>query len=446
MTQDEQAEQHRLRRTTRHLILSIGAVAVFGLALLALYVLMPRSPEPTPPSPSPTPTTPVPQPQQQTVLIQATTAAGALGNVLTAISDDAQPQAVLLAVPADLVVSAPGVPAQPLAQTVTSLDTLRSATSVAATLGVRVDATWRLDRKALAGLVDSVAGITVTVAERARVRDAEGEVVLVLRRGRQRLTGTAASWYAVGQVAGQTDLAATARFEHVLLRTLARLPDSDLAIRESLTALGALAPSTIGTQDLATYLHGLSGAVRRGWLLRGTIPSTQIRLGTDAFPDPDSGAGADPDTDTDAGPDTDTGGSPDRVVLPIDYRWTQYAEATPLIRRTLPAALWQASEQGPPRVLVTAPNSAPGWLGHADRVLSDADFVFVDGRGTPHRSPPGSRITVRGPAQWGRDVATALGIPTDRVRQVASATEGPPWADVAVSLGRRWTPGTGDEE
>lgn len=425
MSEEEHAEQHRLRRTTRHLILSIAAVAVFGLALLAVTVLVPR-PEPVPPSPSPSPSpSPGPlDPQQQTVLIQASTSAGAFGNVLTAHSEAADPNGVLLAIPSDLVVSSPGVPAQPLSDTIDSIDTLRPAAAVAATLGVRVDASWRLDRKALAGLVDSVSGITVTVPERVRVRDEDGQVVLALRPGRQRLSGTSASWYAVGPVPDQTDLQASARFEEVLLRTLARLPDSDLDIREALTALGALAPSTIATQDLAVYLHDLSEAVRVGAVTRATVPSTQLRLGTDR---------------------DDNG-----VITNVDYRWTDYAQAAPLVRDVLPAALWEAGVQGPARALVMQPATEPGWLGYADAALSGAGFVFVDGRGTPHRSVRRSSVTVRGPAEWGRDVAATLGIPADRVAVEAAATtghppKGAPWADVDVTLGRRWVPGAGDD-
>lgn len=418
---DEEAERHRLRRTTRHLLQSVGAVVLFGLALVGLYFLVPRTPDPPPPVPNPTPSGSPVQPQQQTLLIQATTAAGALGSVLTGYAPAAGGSGVLLAVPADLVVAAPGVPPQPLQQTVATIDTLRSATTLAATLGVRVDATWRLDRKALAGLVDSVSGITVTVPSRVRVRDEEDEVVLVLRPGRQRLSGTDASWYAVGSVPEQTDLAATARFDEVLLRTLARLPDSDVAIRESLTALGALAPSTIATQDLATYLRDLSATIRAGALVRGAIPSTQVRLGLSR--------------------------DEDGVTTQITYRWTDYREATPLIRAALPAALWQVGVQGPPRVLVLAEAEQPGWLGYADGALTGAGFVFVDGRGTRHGTGERSHVLGRGSAARAPEAAATLGIPEEQVEtsKAQPVPVGRPWADVDVNLGRTWTPGGGDE-
>lgn len=413
---DEEAERHRLRRTTRHLLLSVGAVVLFGLAVLTLYLAMPRSPEPPPPTPDPTPSGSPLNPQQQTVLIQATTADGALGSVLTGYAPAAGGSGVLLAVPADLVVSAPGVSPQPLSQTVATLDTLRSATTLAATLGVRVDATWRLDRKALAGLVDSVSGITVTVPSRVRVRDDDGEVVLVVRPGRQRLSGTDASWYAVGAVPEQTDLAATERFDEVLLRTLARLPDSDVAIRESLTALGALAPSTIATQDLATYLRGLAATVRTGALTRRTVPSTEIRLGVQRD---EQGA-----------------------LQELSYRWTDYRAATPLIRTAFPAALWQVGVQGPPRALVLAETDQPGFLGYADGALTGAGFVFVDGRGTPHRTGQHSHVLGRGSVSRAPEAASALGIPGDRVETTRTqpVPVGRPWADVDVNLGRSWKP------
>ena len=86
---------------------------------------------------------------------------------------------------------------EPLRLSVASLDSQRPATLVGATTGIRIDASWRMDRKALAGLVDPAGGVTVMIDRRTRILDDQGAVALTLRPGRQRLSGFAASWYAV---------------------------------------------------------------------------------------------------------------------------------------------------------------------------------------------------------------------------------------------------------
>lgn len=409
----EDSEDRRLRRTGRHLLFSLIAVGLFGLAFLALYLLTPdREPPPGPsPAPSPSPTVVT---DNLTVLIQASTREGAMGNMLTAVQplpQGAANRAVLLSLPHDLVVAAPGAEEQVLADTIGSLDTLRPTAAVAATLGVHIDASWRLERKALAGLVDSVNGVVVDVSERTRIRDEDSQLVVALRPGVQRLSGTTASWYAVGEVIGGTDSQQAQRFAEVLTKTLARLPGDELAIRESLTALGTLAPSTIATQDLAAYLNELSGAIRQGALTSATLPTTSFLEG------------------------------------PADLRWTDFEEATPLLRRTLPDSLWQADVDGPARVLVRVPPRRAGWTGYVRNTLAGAGFVFVDGRGTRDSSKPTS-LLVRGNPRWAQRLGQLLAIPRSATRVVAAPTVPPPrglpWADADLTLGPAYVPGVGD--
>lgn len=404
MTEAEQeAEAHRLRRTTRHLVLSLAAVALFAVAFGAIY-LKTRQPEPPPPSPAPSVSpSPTPAPvTRETLLLQATTPTGAVGNLLVGVApdDETAPPASLVPLPADLVVAAPGVSPQPLSRTVDSLDTLRPANTVAATLGVRVDASWRMDRKALAGLVDSVGGVTAEVADPLKLRDETGAVVLRLRAGRQRLSGTDASWFAVGDVRGGTVAAATDRFLSVITPTLRRLPDSDVAIRESLTALGALAPTTIGTQELADFLLELGTAVRSGGAVSETLPTAEVGV---------AGASAE---------------------------WLSYAGATPRLRSLLPYAQWQAGIDGPARVLVAAARPTPEVMSGARAAVTGAGFVFVDGRGDRVSGERRTRIQVRGPRALATQVATALGTPGAAVERVPrGALQGAPWADADVVLG-----------
>lgn len=407
---EKQAEEHRLRRTTRHLIFSVAAVAAFAVAFAAIYWWAsgrPVEPEPSPPPVSPTSTpqpTPVPA-DRETLLLQATTPVGAMGNLLTGLPSEPGRKATLLPLRADLIVSDPRNGPAPLSQTVSGFDTLRPSTSVSATVGVRVDASWRLDRKALAGLVDSVAGVPVDVDQPLRIRDETGQVVLRLPSGRQRLSGTQASWYAVGQVRGQTPELATQRFQSVITATLLRLPASDVEIRESLTALGALAPSSIGTQELANYLLDLSDALKADQVVTVDLPVSEISF-----------AGS-------------------------SVSWLDYSGATPILRARMPYALWQAGVDGPARVLVAAPQDPPGTLGYARTALTGAGLIFVDGRGTPTASNKRTSILVRGVAPLSTEIEAALGTPRAQVRTVpVSPLRGRPWADSDVVLGSDYDP------
>lgn len=396
--QHRAAEELRRRRTARHLGLSITAVVLFGLAVAVLYWSLDRSPDPPPASQD----KPAAVADRATLLIQVTTPQGAVGNVLTSVADPA----TTLLLPQNLVLSSRDSPPQPLRDSVAGIDTLRAAGMVASTLGVRVDASWRLDRKALAGLVDAVGGVAVSPPRRRVLRDDQGQAVLRVRPGRQRLSGSPASWYAVGQVRGEDAADAAVRFADVLRPTLARLPKDESAIREALTALGALSPSTVSTQALSRLLVDLSAGMAGG--------GDPVRL-----------------------PVTTIGRGPGSLA------WTDYDSATPLLRQQMRDSLWLAGGDVPPRVLVAAASGPPGRIMSTRSAVQDAGFVWVDGRGTPAAARARSSIQVRGDPRWGRVLADALDLP----RSVISgpARPGPlplgrPWADVDIVLGRDYRP------
>lgn len=400
-------EHARRRRTTRHLMFSAMAVAMFGGAIGALYWSDGETPQPSPTvsvSPSPTPTVAAVQP---TVLIQASGDSGAEVNLLTALSPEADSRAILISLQPDLMVSAPGTDSESIRTTVSSIDTLRAPSAVSATLGVRVDGSWRLDRKALAGLVDAAGGMTVRSKRVVRIRDGAGEVVLRIRRGDNDLTGAEASWYAVGSANRQSEAAARARGLQVFEHSLAALPNDVTKVRDTLTALGALAPTTIGAQALAEYLVDLGLALRSGDSVSFPVPTTATPIGQ------------------------------------TNYQWVDFNRATPKFRRTLPLAQWSTTTGLPPRVLVTSGTHQPGWIGSTRVPIEGLGYVFVDGRGTLIKKAKKTSITVRGIQPWGTNVSAALDLPEDSVGAVAEATTPPsgrPWSDVDVALQADYVP------
>ncbi|MDP4014356.1 MAG: LCP family protein [Candidatus Nanopelagicales bacterium] len=403
----DEREHERRRRTARHLRFTLAAAALFGVAILAVAWTSrhsePISPTTSPAaSPSATATLPTTQP---TLLIQATGTSGQVGNLLTGLGGSPGAASLVSVVPGNLVVSAPGVSSRPLSQTQSVLDPRLPESAVAATLGVRVDGSWRIDRKALAGLVDSVGGVTVNVPRRTRVIDGEDVVVLSLRKGTQALTGAQASWYAVGDVRRGTDVDAMSRFSAVMLPTLKNLPASDADLRETLTSLGWLAPATVATSDLATYLVGLADALRVGNVRTFTVPSTPVALR-------------------------------ERTL-----RWVRYDLATPLFRDGLPLAQWQAGDSLQPRVLVMTGSTRPGLIASTRSKIESGGYVFVDGRGTPAPATELSTVQARGPKSWAKRTAQLLGLPGGSVRSSQSkSASGQPWADVDVNLGEDYVP------
>jgi anionic cell wall polymer biosynthesis LytR-Cps2A-Psr (LCP) family protein len=403
-------ETSRKRRTTRHLLLSLAAVVIFGGAITVLAISDQEGAPPNPGRGSSTSASPSPSPTlgwvQPTILIQASGDAGSAVNLLTALSVEADPKAIMITLAPDLMVSAPGVDSESIRTTVSSIDTLRAPSAVSATLGVRIDGSWRLDRKALSGLVDAGGGLSVTLTEAVRVRDGSGEVALNLKTGVNSLTGAQAAWYAVGKINGESPVDQTERALVVFSDSLAALPNSVTAIRETLTSLGALAPTTIGAQALAEYLVEYRNAMNSGRRETFPIPTTSVALG------------------------------------PTQYEWVDFNRATPKLRKTLPLALWNTSDGSPPRVLVTNGTERPGLIGSTRISIENLGYIFVDGRGTKAETDAKSAIAVRGEEPWGLDVAKSLDL---RAKSVSNAPNGLPpegrrWAYVDVQLQENYEP------
>ena len=131
------------------------------MLLLALMVLFLVDPDPSgmPGQPSPTPSAePV---QQETLLVQVTLERSRAASLLIATGGDPD-QAVLLDLPQDMLL-VDGQNYTPLLDANLSLNPRLTTQATQNTLGVRVDGGWRMERKALAGLVDSVGTVSVTV-------------------------------------------------------------------------------------------------------------------------------------------------------------------------------------------------------------------------------------------------------------------------------------------
>ena len=394
----QQVEELRRRRTSQLVGASIVIALIFGIALLVLQLSSSNSSPNPDVSPTQSPTT-NPEPLE-TVMIRVVDEsdgeARVAGNMLTGIGTESVVDAVVLPMPDNLVVASNDVSPRPLRRP--GAGPRGSVDTVAATLGVRVDASWNLERKALAGLVDGVGGLFIDVPKRTVVRSNDGEVVDRFPKGRQRMSGTPASWYAVGQVRGQTAQDAMRRFESVMLASLSELPQREADIRQTLTALGALSPSTVPSEELSGYLLKLSGEIADANYQAVSLPVTDIG----------------------------------------ELAWTDYPQATPLLEKVMPENLWAITEVSPPRALVTAQVRPPGLIASTRDALIAVDFEWVDGRAVDVTNTQKTRILVNGPSDWGFTVAEALDLPRDTVKVNGKNSKRQALADVEVILGSEY--------
>lgn len=252
-------------------IVAVGAlVIVIVLGAIALI----RSP-----GASDTPA-PAPEPGVQTLLLQVLDGDGyAQGNVVIGVEAGVGSQADLLIVPASLLVPL-GDERVTLGTTSQSSDTLAGVAAVQQALSLRIDAGLTLDRLAFAGLIDSVGGVRVELEQPVLLPAiGTGDRRRVLGPGVVSLDGIAAADFALLRLPGEDDGARTERLLDVLVDVLSRLPVTQEAMRQVLTSLGSLAPSTVPTEALAPLLLTARSDIARGQVRSATLPVDVIRGG-----------------------------------------------------------------------------------------------------------------------------------------------------------------------
>ncbi len=123
--------------------------------------------------------------------------------------------------------------------------------------GVPVDGTLVMQRLALAGLVDAIGGIDLVSPKRYNISDVGQEPDYIVR-GMNHLTGSRAAAYAMFLVEGEPESDRINRLNSVLRSALSGLPNDPVRAEEVVSALGALARSTVPTStvvDILTYFN-----------------------------------------------------------------------------------------------------------------------------------------------------------------------------------------------
>jgi len=360
-----------------------GAIAlVIVLVVLAtavIGVLLTRGGEEEPlPVPQPSPSATALPDRPGTVLLQLKDASGkAVVNLLLG-GEPAEHSGSSLTLPPGLLIPTPSV--MSLQATPGSADTLAAKNGVSTLLLVRVDATLTLDRLALAGLVESVHGITVDVG-----------------LGSLTLDGISAADYATQLKPGEVESVRQERARAVITQALRGLPETDESMRQLLASLGSLARSTATNDELVPLLEQIHADALSGNMLKAELPVTVVASGV-----------------TDA------------VVV-------DDAAAHRLIARLFPSDQLTTGQTPLPRAVLESAGASAGYLLKVRRQLTDAGVAVIDG-GTAALPLRISRVLISAGIPRSRDlgfsIADTLGLPAWAVR----ASDDSP-VDVVVRLG-----------
>ena len=354
-------------------------IAVVIIASAAIGILLTRSGEREPdPVPAPQPTATELPASAGTLLLQLKDSAGvAVVNVLLG-GEPAEHSGSALSLPAGLLIPTPEV--MSLAATPGSTDTLAAKNGVSTLLLVRVDATLSLDRLALAGLVESVGGISVDMG-----------------LGSVTLDGVTAADYATQSRPGDTEAERQERAGAVVSQALRGLPGNDEGMRQLLASLGSLARSTATNDELIPLLEQIRSDALSGTMIKADLPVTVV-----------------------------TTGATDAVVVDAPA-------ASALLGRMFPTDLLTTGETPLPRVVVESAGASAGYALKVRRQLVDSGVAVVDGD-VSITSLRISRVLINAAVPRSRDlgfaIAAALGLPEWAVQ---ASTDSP--VDVLVRLG-----------
>jgi hypothetical protein len=356
--------------------------------------------------------TPTPSPSmagtQQTLLIQVRNDDNLGANNMIAAVGGGLPSAQLL-VPSRLMVDVPGAGQQTLGQSARLLDRSASQDALSDLLAVRIDATLSLSRLALAGMVDFVGGITVTVESPIREVDpATGVETEVVPAGSNALNGSQSAAYALAWQTGDPEATRLAHFSAVITETIRKLPDDQGAVELMLTSLGGSARTTTAAGAVAELLVAMRRDLAADGALVRVLPTTDLQAVTEL------------------------------AVVRVDLPAAQEA-----IDTVLPMARL-ATDAGSQRVLVRNGVGRPGLGSIARDRLVGAGLVFINGGNADEFGQPRTLILLpdETPAAQalGERIANALQVPASAVEV---APDGQNVAAAVVVLGEdfdKWAP------
>lgn len=398
------SESRRARhesRVRRWRLVGAGAGAVV-LAVVAGVLLWPGGD-----SPAGTGDTAATQGRSQsTLLVQLAGPGGnAVGSALLA-HDTRSGKGAGVLVPSRLIADVPGQGSLPFGEALGLVGGTLSADTLTDLLGVTVDGTWVLREDSMTKLVDELGGVTVDVDAAVTRTDDNGDRVVIVDKGTQRLNGADATAYGTFLGSGEPEQARLSRFKDVLAASVAELPDDPAEMQQVLASLGDGSRPTLASDRLGEFLDGLRRDDAADRLEYQILPTRTI----------------------------DTGGKD------ITYGLDQQG-ASKLVGNLLAGSVPDGPSDGPVRVLVQNGVGTPGLGEKARTKLVDSGFRFVNGGNADDFNHETSAVVImdgtRASRAQGSAVASALGLPAGDLR--VSPT-GQTVADVIVILGNDFEP------
>jgi hypothetical protein len=166
---------------------------------------------------------------------------------------------------------------RPLSETTqeTFVDPLQSG--VEAATGIPLDGTLRLQRLPLAGLIDSVGGITITSPQGFLVSGLDENPVYV-PDGTNHVTGAQAADFATFAEVGAPESDRIGRLNQVLAAIFQALPTDEKRLNETIEALGAMVTTSVPTADVVSMLIDLNEQNEWPLAVARTLPTSPSDL------------------------------------------------------------------------------------------------------------------------------------------------------------------------
>jgi anionic cell wall polymer biosynthesis LytR-Cps2A-Psr (LCP) family protein len=338
-------------------------------------------------------------PRQTTMLVQVDDDNGqAVGNLLLVVGPtNSVNHGVLMTIPADLAVSAPGG-SQPFGGNARLQVPPADQSVLASLLGIRVDGTWSITQLTLGLFIDDLGGVVVN-ADTTVPSVKKGGKPLV-RPGNATLDGGEAIAYAFYRAPGEPESAQLNRLAQVFTAMLSKLPTADDAMNLLLGHLGTVSDPSFPNTKLAAALVEASAQAQANQLTQASLPVTSDGSGT------------------------------------IDV-----AAAGPLVKNLLGGVLQSQPPSSGTRVLVENGTGnaqlTQQLLGLAQIKLVNAGDSFVAGGNAtgPPQSTSSVEVGSAGGQNTANQVAETLNLPLTAVHVVSGL---PSLADVVVVLGNDW--------
>jgi LytR cell envelope-related transcriptional attenuator/LytR_cpsA_psr family len=309
-------------------------------------------------------------------------------------------------IPDALLLTPPGLGAVTFGATSATGGASTGPLAVSDALGVTVDGGWKLTQAGLAALLDSVGGVDVTVDENVQETTTGGASVLLIRAGRQHLSGALAATYATYLDSGAPEQERLARFSTVLQTMLAKLPASPSAMASLVRGLGAASVSTLSAARMDTFLDGLRADAAGGRLTFDNVPTHPL----------------------------DSSGTVPTLVV-------DNTALSAFVKADFAGSLPRSPAGGPLSVLVQNGVGTPGLDEDAHAKLTAAGLTYVGGGNATTFANPTSVVLIADGTDASRNqgaiVAKALGLPASDIRITG---QGQNLADVLVVIGDDFKP------